>query len=656
MTSTISVAAVCDTCRARKVKCDRDDPCGNCVDGNIECTRTSSSTSRSSLKRPRASEASAQKGLHRLSLETKMTASPPKTNSTPQSPSIVEAQDFISREISVGKQMPADRLAILNNAMSFVNQLSQAPRHEDVLPTRGTRVADILDDIRYPPIELLYWMLRELKGNKIGPHVLDYFKHVSPKSLKAMGLALINRVGDPETLLLYSICVNAAAFKFINTVLSDSEMGGVEDGMRACAARYLNSVKLGMARMHLLSTPSMLFLQALLCSSFIAQGSGDSVHCWAFISAACKTCEDINLESRVKACRTETEDDEELYYCYIWCHILDKGYSMMLGRSRCLLEHHGLDSVFASPMVRSVSSLLSTYLHFVPIQAIYILELHPDRISNNRGLLSRVEYVVLDLLERMKRVHARITELHGPSDSWSGLHMGSELTTIQFTYHCLRTSILRSKQICSPAQSYVDQECLEAARMAMSTLRSLQESSFALSDIRAHVSYMHWTVLYHPLTPFFVLFCNVVASSNEQDLATLKGVTEELGSLANLSTPIAKLQNLFKSFIDLCEGLVSNTKRRKRNEIEQHVQMSDQSQQLAPPALQLPVEVPDVFAQQSATPLSQVTSAPMDPMTSLSYTTDESLGMMDPGWGLFDVQPTLDWLDADFLFLDNPQQ
>jgi hypothetical protein len=73
--------------------------------------------------------------------------------------------------------------------------------------------------------------------------------------------------------------------------------------------------------------------------------------------------------------------------------------------------------------------------------------------------------------------------------------MGTELTTIQFSYHSIRTSILRSKQICLPAQPYVDHDCLESARMAMSTLRSIQEAAMTLTDIRSHVAYMHWYAL-----------------------------------------------------------------------------------------------------------------------------------------------------------------
>jgi hypothetical protein len=84
---------------------------------------------------------------------------------------------------------------------------------------------------------------------------------------------------------------------------------------------------------------------------------------------------------------------------------------MMLGRTRCLLNHEGLDCVFSSPLNRSLSALLSTYLLFVPVQAIFILELHPAKISNNKAPLSRVEFMVTDLLNRLKRVHARITEV-----------------------------------------------------------------------------------------------------------------------------------------------------------------------------------------------------------------------------------------------------
>jgi hypothetical protein len=82
---------------------------------------------------------------------------------------------------------------------------------------------------------------------------------------------------------------------------------------------------------------------------------------------------------------------------------------MMQGRSRFLLDCDGLDAALSSPFNAAMSSLLSTYLRFVPIQAIYMSELHPDRILNKKSLLSRVELVVQDLLKKLDHVYARIT-------------------------------------------------------------------------------------------------------------------------------------------------------------------------------------------------------------------------------------------------------
>lgn len=78
----------------------------------------------------------------------------------PQSPSLLEAQDFIRQEISAGKDMPANRLAVLNSAMSFVNHLSKVPKSADYANASNTRVLDVLEDISHPSTEMLYWMLR----------------------------------------------------------------------------------------------------------------------------------------------------------------------------------------------------------------------------------------------------------------------------------------------------------------------------------------------------------------------------------------------------------------------------------------------------------------------------------------------------------------
>lgn len=56
--------------------------------------------------------------------------------------------------------MPADRLAVLNSAMSFVTHLSQTTAHGSTSGVRTSRVVNILEGIGTPSVDLLYWMLR----------------------------------------------------------------------------------------------------------------------------------------------------------------------------------------------------------------------------------------------------------------------------------------------------------------------------------------------------------------------------------------------------------------------------------------------------------------------------------------------------------------
>jgi len=163
------------------------------------------------------------------------------------------------------------------------------------------------------------------------------------------------------------------------------------------------------------------------------------------------------------------------------------------------------------------------------------------------------------------------------------------------------------------------------------------------------------TVLYHPLTPFFVLFCNIVATSDEQDFRTLKLVASLLDGLVDLSTSIAKLQTLFTSFLDLCERLIVETRTSK----SPGLRFDEQAQ---------PIEYATNYALTSQPPTQTVDDqlgfldgvegfdSQQISTNALAPTSTAIMpGMVGPDWGLFDVQPTLDWLDADFSYFDTSQ-
>lgn len=81
-----------------------------------------------------------------------------------------------------------------------------------------------------------------------------------------MGLSLLRRGTSDDDFLLFSICVNSTAFKFINTTLSVDESHQMEEEMRESAERYRASAQAASEQLHLLTQSSVALLQALICS------------------------------------------------------------------------------------------------------------------------------------------------------------------------------------------------------------------------------------------------------------------------------------------------------------------------------------------------------------------------------------------------------
>lgn len=73
-------------------------------------------------------------------------------------------------------------------------------------------------------------------------------------------------------------------------------------------------------------------------------------------------------------------------------------------------------------------------------------------------------------------------------------------------------------------------------------------------------------MLLFPLAPFFVLFCNVIATSNERDFNLIKKITDDLRQFAEANASIGKLYKLFSKFLDLCAPLVKGHTKPSRSE------------------------------------------------------------------------------------------
>lgn len=138
-------------------------------------------------------------------------------------------------------------------------------------------------------------------------------------------------------------------------------------------------------------------------------------------------------------------------------------------------------------------------------------------------------------------------------------------------------------------------------------------------------------MLSYPLCPFFVVFCNVVGTSNEHDFQLLQDVTDGISTLVTENKYVNRLHRLCATLIGLCKPLV------QRLDLNGHVQPPTEG--LAGMPTFTP---PPVF--DGATDAANVSNGRGTAGGILPCSWND-----DMMWQLFQSQPSLDWFNADIL-------
>ncbi|KPA35814.1 transcription factor [Fusarium langsethiae] len=99
-------------------------------------------------------------------------------------------------------------------------------------------------------------------------------------------------------------------------------------------------------------------------------------------------------------------------------------------------------------------------------------------------------------------------------------------------------------------------DCITAARA------TLEKHEECIALIQRSVApyltiYIHWTLLFAPFIPLIVIFCHVIETQNESDLARLQAFVMSIQSATSISSPAARLHRLFQT---LCKIALSYVK------------------------------------------------------------------------------------------------
>jgi hypothetical protein len=141
-------------------------------------------------------------------------------------------------------------------------------------------------------------------------------------------------------------------------------------------------------------------------------------------------------------------------------------------------------------------------------------------------------------------------------------------------------------------------------------------------------------MLLFPLAPFFVLFCNVVATSDQRDFNMIKNITDDLHQFVGANPSIDKLYRLFSKFLDLCAPLIQMKPAQPR------------------PERPSPAVSAAVTLDNTRTDGAQM-ERDIDLLGPAATTSTNQAWTTPPGWDdslvweLFDNQPSLGWAESD---------
>ncbi|KAB8204387.1 hypothetical protein BDV34DRAFT_213855 [Aspergillus parasiticus] len=399
---------------------------------------------------------------------------------------LTDAQMASRHRLSRVQGLAWNRLQVLESALYAASQFTES--------MGGFRIPPNIDDQseeqgKIPAPEFLTWMLKGIKTfsigfyigtDRFGLYVRDYFRHVSKHSLEKMGMSLLRKDASPSDTILYTVCVNSVAYKFLTTCVT-------------VPSNSAGSIKKDSTRNY-----------AISCTS-----TGGAL--WG------------------------------------------ENYAWKLGRSKGFLEATPAGILHASTkLTPPISELLLVYLDLAQIQD-GIIPFIKDSSGEGEHGVPPVTNLREQLLPRMKDIRNRIDEITPPSDRWKGLDSHSEIAALDFAYHSIMTTILHLIQL-TPGQTLTAKDLyLDSARQELSALVSICLSA----NKQSTVAFLHWTLLYYPLTAVFVLFCNTVVTSHIGDFNLLKTVADCLTQSGTCSEHIANLQKLFQEFVSLSQRFLN---------------------------------------------------------------------------------------------------
>ncbi|KAE8156866.1 hypothetical protein BDV40DRAFT_280137 [Aspergillus tamarii] len=669
----------CDFCHSRKIKCDRQFPCANCIEAVVDCrrdrpkkrrrtkgARVTTLSERLAALESSVAEFSSHDGLtcHAVAIESPEQRTITNdisgvshtsqqnneiTERQPSNPLDANVRDGLTQQTSEGTRflqcelesnplLGTSKSRLMREAISFVSRLSNtsspyfATDAFDPLGKSGD-----LESKAFPP-ELLYMMTMDTEPNTMKQSFWP--DHVSFQTLERMCLSLMEGKEDERTLTCYRVCVYMKAAALLCRLPKKDRSVPLRGHLEQSKKQYEHEVYKALSEIDYLAPPSLVLLQAFLSGALFMQNQGDMSRSWTLAAFASRTLVSLNYHS-IDSITLFDETKHDIYGSLYTCYYLDKMLSVLLLRPPSLpkLKIKPADLVRLDPRL-PLSASVKVMVEFSQIQE-GVLD-----ILNHTNKIDQVT-IITKLIRDMHSIHALIKK-HQSQLPFRGTTY--EWIAIEFGYYALLASVLHLNQRIVQDRS-TREDCLRASRQALIRLRKIQDEIYMEANFLDQYPYcLTWTLLFYPLSPFFVLFCNVVYSANLDDYALMAEVTKGVSRFVEIHPAIAEIHKLFSAFLGMISPLIHNRPNLPLSQTipdaetqgNEHTNISSMVTQYPPPSIDN--SLGSNLAQEGGSDLPGQGIVSQD-------------GQVAPGdevlWDLIDYQPWLGWMRSDAL-TENP--
>ncbi|OAQ98393.1 hypothetical protein LLEC1_04359, partial [Akanthomyces lecanii] len=570
------IGASSDSDLCIKIRCDKDWPCANCRTAKRPCTSTGagqrpkeprqrvliSSQYERKIDQIESRLGSIETLLKNLSVSGVSSDITSRIISTPQTgssgPTCESTADFDSSEEDAAfggdsglTVQTAFASEFLERAVKRTSLRSANPKMEAALANLAVPPGGV-SKLPLPPMALVVELLKKNKA--------------SPVTLFTIMCGLVG-VNDITTLCraVYfpTEDVSDATFAVVSALLYnlflEQHSLSSDPAVREEYNRHFQlcraNLETTLANLPMLLSAKIDNVQALLLGSLYAVDVSRPTVAWHFASAGAQLCLTGGFH-RQDSLAHDPPDVARTKRILFWhIYTLDKGLGLRLGRASVIHECDiDIPRVFEFDLLDAggADTVPTMWVEISGLQSVIYEQLYSpaalhcpqeELVRRARALAEQCHELGLRGDRARSNAYSYIKQMN-ISDVVDVFFRGDEVQ-----YYVTQTLIYRVIPAPAGSVSRFCDECLEAARMAMSA----HQDCARLIDLGSFVKtiYVHWSLLLTPFAPFFVLFCYVIETSSADDLKILKEFVASLALARDSSEAVEKLYRLCQVMYDV---------------------------------------------------------------------------------------------------------